>query len=171
MLSSYIKNIPQVFDEENINNISGSIFGAFQEKNPACHSAMWDAVLQYLQKFPDSWTPINQKNVLNQLSNFLKNGCFGSQQVSYPVLVLLLDFLPPKAIQGEKFFLNFFQNLWAGNSLSHSLNAWVALLSAIRECCLWLIKNASRLDTLCFLPFIYISFFSFLYLFPAEIHF
>ncbi|WOH01951.1 hypothetical protein DCAR_0521338 [Daucus carota subsp. sativus] len=144
VLSSYIKNIPQVFDEENINNISGSIFGAFQEKNPACHSAMWDAVLQYLQKFPDSWTPINQKNVLNQLSNFLKNGCFGSQQVSYPVLVLLLDFLPPKAIQGEKFFLNFFQNLWAGNSLSHSLNAWVALLSAIRECCLWLIKNASR---------------------------
>lgn len=144
VLSSNIKNIPQVFDEENINILSGNILGAFQEKDPACHSSMWDAILQFSQKFPDSWTSRNQKNILNQLFNFLRNGCFGSQQVSYPVLVLLLDVLPPKAIDGEKFFLSFFQNLWAGRSLSHSLNAWVALYSAIRECFLWLIRNASR---------------------------
>lgn len=148
VLSSYIKNIPQIFDEENILSLSGNILGAFQEKDPACHSSMWDAILQFSKKFPDMWSNRNQKNIINQLCNFLRNGCFGSQQVSYPVLVLLLDVLPPKAIEGEKFFLNFFQNLWAGRSLSHSPNAWVALFSAIRECCLWLIRNASRLDTL-----------------------
>ncbi|KAL8146674.1 E3 ubiquitin-protein ligase listerin isoform X2 [Apium graveolens] len=144
VLSSYIKNIPQVFDEENIRMLSGKILGAFQEKDPACHSSVWDAILQLSQKFPDSWTNTNQKNILNQLCNFLRNGCFGSQQVSYPVLVLFIDVLPPKAIQGEKFFINFFQNLWAGRSLSNSSNAFVALFSSIRGCYLWLIRNASR---------------------------
>lgn len=157
VLRSYIKNIPQVINEDKINTLSGAILGAFQEKDPACHLSMWEAILLFSKKFPDSWTTLSQKTLLNRLWQFLRNGCFGSQQVSYPVLVRFLDTLPPKAITGEKFFLEFFQNLWAGRSLSHSIKAyWLALFSAFRECYLWGLKNASRCDLLCFFVNLYI---------------
>lgn len=145
VLRSYIKNIPQVINDDNINTLSGAILGAFQDKDPACHLSMWEAILLFSKKFPDRWTTLSQKTLLNRLWQFLRNGCFGSQQVSYPVLVRFLDSLPPKAITGEKFFLEFFQNLWAGRSLSHSIKAyWLALFLAFRECYLWGLKNASR---------------------------
>ncbi|GFZ19943.1 HEAT/U-box domain-containing protein [Actinidia rufa] len=75
------------------------------------------------------------------------NGCFGSQQVSYPALVIFLDAIPPKSITGEKFFLEFFQNFLAGGNPSHSLNAdpdGLAFFQAFRECFLWGLQNASR---------------------------
>ncbi|XP_059429493.1 E3 ubiquitin-protein ligase listerin [Corylus avellana] len=146
VLRSFIKNIPHTFNEGSIKTLSGTILGAFQEKDPACHSSMWDAVLLFSKRFPDSWTSLNvQKIVLNRFWHFLKNGCFGSQQVSYPALVLFLDTLPPKAIVGEKFFLDFFQSLWAGRNPSHSSNAnRLAFFRAFKECFLWGLRNASR---------------------------
>jgi hypothetical protein len=154
VLRSFIKNIPHTFNEGNIKTLSGTILGAFQEKDPACHSSMWDAVLLFSKRFPDSWTSLNvQKIVLNRFWHFLKNGCFGSQQVSYPALVLFLDTLPPKAIVGEKFFLEFFQSLWAGRNPSHSSNAnRLAFFLAFKECFLWGLRNASR--------FAFLSYFS-----------
>uniref|UniRef100_A0A2P2LM14 E3 ubiquitin-protein ligase listerin n=1 Tax=Rhizophora mucronata TaxID=61149 RepID=A0A2P2LM14_RHIMU len=146
VLKSFIKSIPQVFYEGNMKTLAAAILGAFQEKDPMCHSSMWEALLLFSKKFPDSWTLVNvQKVVLNRLWHFLGNGCFGSQQVSYPALILYLDTLPPKTVAGEKFFHDFFHNLWDGRNHSHSTIAdQLAFFCAFKECFLWVLCNASR---------------------------
>ncbi|KDP32598.1 hypothetical protein JCGZ_13148 [Jatropha curcas] len=145
-LKSFIKNIPHAFDEGNMKTLGTAILGAFQEKDPTCHLSMWDALLLFSKRFPESWTLLNvQKIVLNRLWHFLKNGCFGSQQVSYPALVLFLGTVPPKSIVGEKFFLDFFHNLWDGRTLSSSTTADnLAFFRAFKECFFWALHNASR---------------------------
>lgn len=146
VLRSFIKNVPHAVDEGNIKLLAAAILGAFQEKDPTCHAPMWDTIFVFCQKFPDCWAKINvQKTVLNRLWHFLKNGCFGSQQISYPPLVLFLEIVPPTAVVKDKFFLEFFQNLWDGRSLSHFLNAErEAFFLAIKECFLWALRNVSR---------------------------
>lgn len=145
-LRSFIKNVPHVFNEGNMETMAGIILGAFQEKDPTCHSSMWDMILLFSKRFPDSWTSLNvQKAILSRFWYFLRNGCFGSHQVSYPALVLFLDCIPPKAMVGEKFFLEFFQNLWAGRSISNASNAdGKAFFGAFKECLIWGLHNASR---------------------------
>lgn len=146
VLKSYIKNIPHVFNEGNLKMIATAILGAFQEKDPVCHSSMWDAILLLSKRFPDCWTVLNaQKTILNRFWHFLKNGCFGSQQVSYPALVLFLDVVPPKAVAADKFFQDFFNSLWAGRNEPHSSNSdHKAFFRAFKECFLWGLLNASR---------------------------
>lgn len=146
VLRSFVKNTPQVFNEGNMKVIAPSILGVFQEKDPICHSSMWDMVLLFSKRFPESWTLLNvQKIVLNRLWNFLRNGCFGSQQVSYPALVLFLDILPPKSVVVDKFLQDFFHSLWAGRNQPHSSNTdQLAFFNAFKECFLWGILNASR---------------------------
>ena len=146
VLTSFIKNVPHTVDEGNMKTLAAAILGAFQEKDSACHSSMWDTIILFSSKFPNSWTLLNvQKTQLNRFWHFLRNGCFGSQQVSYPALVLFLDAMPPEAIAGEKVFLEFFQNLWAGRNPFHSLNEdRQAFFVAFRECFLWGLCNASR---------------------------
>ncbi|XP_024158804.1 E3 ubiquitin-protein ligase listerin isoform X2 [Rosa chinensis] len=146
VLSSFIKNVPQAFNEGNMKTLAAALLGGFQEKDPACHSSMWDAILLFSNKFPESWTSVNvQKTVLNRFWDFLRNRCFGSQQVSYPSLVLFLHTVPSKAVVAETFFLEFFKNLWAGRNPSHSLNAdRVAFFRALQECFLWALHNVSR---------------------------
>ncbi|KAI3737494.1 hypothetical protein L2E82_27498 [Cichorium intybus] len=46
VIRSYIKNIPHVINEANIKTIALSILSAFQEKDPNCHSSMWEASLK-----------------------------------------------------------------------------------------------------------------------------
>ncbi|KAK3218984.1 hypothetical protein Dsin_012954 [Dipteronia sinensis] len=146
VLRSFIKNIPHAFNEGNMKTIATSILGAFQENNPVCHSSMWDTILLFSKRFPDSWTLLNiQKTILNRLWNFLRNGCFGTQQISYPALVLFLEVVPPKAVAADKFFLDFFQSLWAGRNQPHSSNAdQPAFFQAFKECFLWGLCNTSR---------------------------
>ncbi|KAJ7982619.1 E3 ubiquitin-protein ligase listerin [Quillaja saponaria] len=143
---SFIKNIPEAFNDGNINMLAEAIFGILQEKDPTCHSSMWDLILLFSKRFPVSWNSVNvHKTILNPLWHLLKNGCFGSQQVSYPSLVLFLNYVPPKAIVREKFFLEFFKNLWAGRNPSHSSNAdRLPFFMAYEECFLWVLRNASR---------------------------
>jgi hypothetical protein len=146
VLCSCIKNIPHAFTDSNLKNVANAILGSFSEKDPTCHSAMWDTILLFSNKFPEGWNTVSvSKTVLSRFWNFLKNGCFGSQQVSYPALVLFLETVPPKAVVGEKFFPDFFQNLWAGRHLSVSSSAnRIMFFLAFRECFLWALKNASR---------------------------
>lgn len=146
VLRSFIKNIPQAFNEGKVKILAPAILGAFQERNPACHSSMWEVILLFSRRFPESWTSLNVKEpVLNRFWNFLRNGCFGSQQVSYPALVLFLEIVPPKVVVGEKFFLDFFSNLWAGRNPSQSSNAdRLAFFRAFKECLIWGLHNASR---------------------------
>ncbi|CAJ1970731.1 unnamed protein product [Sphenostylis stenocarpa] len=144
VLKSLIKNIPQAINDGNIKTVAGAILGAFNEKDPTCHPSMWDVILLFFRKFPDGWSSLNiQKGILNPFWNFLRNGCFGSQQVSYPALVLFLDNVPPKSVGGVKFFLEFFKNLWIGRRISLSTER-PAFFQALRECFLWSLKNASR---------------------------
>ncbi|KAG8387925.1 hypothetical protein BUALT_Bualt02G0072000 [Buddleja alternifolia] len=146
VVRSSIKNIPHAISEGDMKVIAAAILGCFQEKHPACHSSMWDTLLLFSKSFPDSWTAVNvQKTILNRLWNFLRNGCFGSQQVSYPALVLFLETVPSKAIIGDKFFLEFFQNLWVGRNISYSSDAErLAFFQALEECFVWGLRNASR---------------------------
>ncbi|XP_058075497.1 E3 ubiquitin-protein ligase listerin isoform X2 [Magnolia sinica] len=145
VLGCFIKHIPHAFSEGNMKTLSVAILGAFQENDPSCHSSMWDAILLFSKKFPDSWSLGNiQKIVLSRFWHFLRNGCYGSQQVSYPALILFLDSIPPKAIAGEEFFLNFFHNLWEGRNSFHSSADRLAFFKAFKECFLWGICNASR---------------------------
>ncbi|KAK4419849.1 E3 ubiquitin-protein ligase listerin [Sesamum alatum] len=146
VVRSCIKNIPHAISEGDMKVLAGTILGSFQEKNPACHSSMWDTFLLFSKSFPESWHAVNvHKTILSRLWNFLKNGCFGSQQVSYPALVLFLEIVPSESITGGKFFLDFFHSLWAGRSMSYSSNAdRLAFFLAVEECFLWGLRNASR---------------------------
>lgn len=144
LLKSLIKNMPQAINEGNIKILAGAILGAFNEKDPTCHPSMWDVILLFSRNFPGGWTSLNvQKSILNPFWNFLRNGCFSSHQVSYPALVLFLDNVPPKAVGGDKFYLEFFKNLWVGRKTSLSADR-LAFFQAFKECFLWSLKNASR---------------------------
>lgn len=145
ILGSYVKHMPHVFSVENITPLSTAILSAFREKDASCHSSMWDMILLFLKKFPDSWFLDNvQKGSLACLWHFLRNGCYGSQQVSYPILILLLDAIPPKAVIEESFLLKFFQNLWAGRNPQSSSLDQSTFFEAFKECFLWGLFNASR---------------------------
>ncbi|KAK2652877.1 hypothetical protein Ddye_012733 [Dipteronia dyeriana] len=146
VLRTFIKNIPHACNEGNMKTIATSILGAFEENNPVCHSSMWDTILLFSKRFPDSWTLLNvQKTILNRLWNFLRNGCFGTQQISYPAVVLFLEVVPPNAVAADKFFLDFFQSLWAGRNQPHSSNTdQLAFFQAFKECFLWGLCNTSR---------------------------
>ncbi|KAL2933713.1 E3 ubiquitin-protein ligase listerin [Bienertia sinuspersici] len=146
VLRSFIKNISEVFSEDDVKGLATTVLGAFQEKDRYCYVALWETFLLFSRRFPGSWSYINfQKTFLNRFWQFLRNGCFGSQQVSYPTLVLLLDALPPEVVGGLKFFVDFFQNLWAGRNASHPTVAdRLAFFVALKECFLWVLNNCGR---------------------------
>ncbi|XP_076904678.1 E3 ubiquitin-protein ligase listerin-like [Bidens hawaiensis] len=146
LVGSCVKNISHALTEANIKTLAPVILGALQEKDPTCHSSMWEALLLFSRKFPESWTTLNVHKVLvNPFWNFLRNGCFGSQQVSYPTLVLFLNCVPSKAITVDKFFLEFFRNFWAGKVHSQSSNADLsAFFKSYRECFIWTLQSAQR---------------------------
>lgn len=142
VMRSFIKNIPHAIKETDITHLAV----AFHEKDPSCHSSRWDVILLFSEKFPESWSILKIKiSALSRFWHFLRNGRFGSQQVSYPALLLFLDVLPAQAVEAEKFLLEFFQNLWAGRSLSYSLHLdRLAFFRAMREGFLFCLKNMDR---------------------------
>ncbi|CAH8358759.1 unnamed protein product [Eruca vesicaria subsp. sativa] len=145
LLSSFIKNVPEVFSEGDVRCLAPALLGVFRENNPICHSSMWEALLLFSRKFPKSWGYLNvHKSVLNHLWQFLRNGCFGSQVVSYPALILFLEVMPTQSVEADKFFVNFFNNLLAGRSMCDSSADQLSLLRATTECFLWGLRNASR---------------------------
>lgn len=144
--TSFIKHIPHVYSENNVKTVSAAILGVFHEKEPSCHSSMWDMVLLFSRKFPDCWSYNSiQKVALNRLWSFLRHSCYGSQQISYPALVVFLESVPSTAVGGEQFILNFLQNMWSGrNPLLHSAADSLAFFKALKECFLWGLHNALR---------------------------
>ncbi|XP_010483427.1 PREDICTED: E3 ubiquitin-protein ligase listerin-like [Camelina sativa] len=146
LLSSFIKNVPEVFGEDNIRCLAPALLGVFRENNPTCHSSMWEAVLLFTRKYPQSWVYLNvHKSVLNHLWQFLRNGCYGSPRVSYPALILFLEVMPTQSVEADKFFVNFFKNLLAGRSICDSSSTdQLSLLRATTECFLWGLHNASK---------------------------
>ncbi|KAK3022274.1 hypothetical protein RJ639_045381, partial [Escallonia herrerae] len=51
VLTSYIKNIPHAFNERNMKVLGTAILGAFQEKDPACHSSIYFQGLDVVDNF------------------------------------------------------------------------------------------------------------------------
>lgn len=146
---SFIQHLPEVFREEDMDVVVLSILGTFADRDPACHQHMWDMVLLFTKAFPQSWgTAAVKKTVFPLLWSFLRHGCYGSQQISYPNLVLLISLIPPKAIiPSQNFLLNFFSNLWQGQTAPQSGVAdCSALLKAAQECLIWSVLNAKRYD-------------------------
>ncbi|XP_015087754.1 E3 ubiquitin-protein ligase listerin isoform X1 [Solanum pennellii] len=146
VMRSLIKNIPHTIKKTDIIDLADAILGAFRETDPSCHSSMWDVILLFSRKFPESWSSLKiKKSALSRFWHFLRNGCFGSQQVSYPALVLFLDVVPAQAVEAQKFLLEVLQNLWAGRSLSYSSHLdRLALFEAMKECFLFSLKNTDR---------------------------
>ncbi|KAL0910784.1 hypothetical protein M5K25_018871 [Dendrobium thyrsiflorum] len=145
VLTIYVKNIPHAYNEGNMKSLAAAILGSFQERDMSCHSSMWDMILLFSRRFPDAWYSNNiLKAILNGLWQFLRNGCYGSQKVSYPALLILLESVPPKAVNGEQFLLLFFQSLWAGRNLLHSASDNATFFKAFQECFLWALDNATR---------------------------
>ncbi|XP_072959491.1 E3 ubiquitin-protein ligase listerin [Typha angustifolia] len=145
VLTSYIKHIPHTFNEGNMKVISSAILGSFQEKDASCHSSMWDMILHFSRTFPDSWSHCSIQKVLNRFWLFLRNGCYGSQQISYPVLTQFLESIPLKAVVWEQFIFEFLHNLWAGRNPFHSSAAVsMAFFNAFKQCFLWALHNISR---------------------------
>lgn len=144
-LRSFIKNVPHLFTEKNMRALSVAIFGSFQEKDSSCHPSMWDAVLLFCKTFPSCWTSLNLKNDMQKhLWRFLSSGCFGSQQASYPALVVFVGFIPLELIN-EQFLLDLLQKLWEGRSYAAaSVKDQRAFFGAFEECFLWAFQNASR---------------------------
>ncbi|KAK4759113.1 hypothetical protein SAY87_020414 [Trapa incisa] len=146
VLQSFMKNVPHVFSEENVKRLSPAVLGAFQEKDPTCHMSMWEVIILFPRSFPHCWTYVDvQKIVMNRFWHFLRNGCFGSHQVSYPALVIFLDSVPPKTVEGESFLQDFFVNFWTGRKACLSTNAnRFSFFQAFKECFVWALKNISR---------------------------
>ncbi|RLM58440.1 hypothetical protein C2845_PM18G00190 [Panicum miliaceum] len=146
LLTSYIKHVPHVFDEETMKKLSPTILGAFHEKDVSCHSSMWDTILVFSRKFPEAWSYCNiHKVVLSRFWNFLQNGCYGSKQISYPRLVQFLDSIPPKAVMGQQFVFDFLHNLWDGrNQRQLSAADSLAFCIAFKHIFLCLLENVSR---------------------------
>lgn len=146
LLTSYIKHVPNVFDEETLKKLAPALLGAFHEKDASCHSSMWDATLIFSRKFPDAWSYCNiDKVVLSRFWHFLQNGCYGSKQLSYPRLVPFLDSIPPKTVMGHQFVFDFMHNLWVGrNHRQLSAADSLAFCIAFEQSFLWLLKNVSR---------------------------
>lgn len=146
VLRSYVKNIPHLFNDENMKVIASSVLGSFQEKDPICYSSIWDVFLLFSKRFPESWNMLSvQKVIINRLWHYLRNGCFGSQHVAYPALIIFLDTVPPNAISGEQFFVDFFHNLWAGKNSSFTVSRDRQLFfRCFKECFLWALHNGAR---------------------------
>ncbi|XP_062198194.1 E3 ubiquitin-protein ligase listerin isoform X2 [Phragmites australis] len=146
LLSSYIKHVPHVFGEETMKILSPTLLGAFHEKDASCHSSMWDTILVFSKRFPEAWSYCNiNKVVLSRFWHFLRNGCYGSKQVSYPLLVQFLDSIPSKAGMGQQFVFDFLHNLWDGrNHRQLSAADSLAFCIAFKQSFLWLLENVSR---------------------------
>lgn len=148
-LRSFIQHLPEVFREEDMAVIVPSILGTFAEKDPACHQYMWDMVLLFTKAFPQSWGNTTvKKAVFPHFWSFLRHGCYGSQQISYRYVVLLISLMPPSAVvPSQNFLLNLFNNLWQGQTAPQfGIADFAALLKAVQECLIWSVLNAKRYD-------------------------
>ncbi|EEC72276.1 hypothetical protein OsI_05440 [Oryza sativa Indica Group] len=146
LLASYIKHVSHVFNEESMKVLSPALLGAFNEKDPSCHSSMWDAFLAFSRRFPEAWSYCNiHKVVFSRFWHFLQNGCYGSKQASYPLLVQFLESIPSKAVTTEQFVFDFLHNLWAGrNQRQLSAADSLAFFTTFKQSFLWLLKVLPR---------------------------
>ncbi|EFJ32099.1 hypothetical protein SELMODRAFT_439982 [Selaginella moellendorffii] len=143
----YIQHVPHVLPNDNMEVAAKFILGTFQEKDAGCHQAMWDLILVFTQRFPQTWESSSIRKIVQQrFWAFLRHGCYGSQQVSYPCLLPLLSLIPPAALSPPKgYFVDFFTNLWKGcEEASWTFDQGMLLLNSTKECFMWLLSHEKR---------------------------
>ncbi|GAU13221.1 hypothetical protein TSUD_245910 [Trifolium subterraneum] len=118
-----------------------------KSQRPTIRSATYTVLKSFIKNMPHAITEGNIKSLAGAILGAFNEkdpSCHPSMwDVSYPALVLFLDNVPPKAVSGDKFFLEFFKNLWVGRKTSLSADR-LAFFQAFKECFLWSLKNASR---------------------------
>lgn len=138
----------QVFtDEENLDNFVKLVLGALGEKVTSCHQSMWDMILLFSKNIPQAWGCSSiRKAVLPKFWEFLRHGCFGSQQISYPYILPFLALLSPQFLAPpQDFFLEFFGSLWQGVYVpALSIADRLSLFKTFQECFVWVVKNSKR---------------------------
>uniref|UniRef100_A0A0E0EXA0 E3 ubiquitin-protein ligase listerin n=1 Tax=Oryza meridionalis TaxID=40149 RepID=A0A0E0EXA0_9ORYZ len=120
LLASYIKHVSHVFNEEAMKVLSPALL--------------------------EAWSYCNiHKVVFSRFWHFLQNGCYGSKQASYPLLVQFLESIPSKAVTTEQFVFDFLHNLWAGrNQRQLSAADSLAFFTTFKQSFLWLLKVLPR---------------------------
>ncbi|KAI5061228.1 hypothetical protein GOP47_0023733 [Adiantum capillus-veneris] len=149
-LRAFAQNVSSVFSVKDIDGMAGVVLGSFSEKDPACHTAMWDMVLYFSQKYPEAWnTSATSKFVLPRLWSFLRHATYGSAKESYPCVLPLLSVLPSQTMKlSIQFLKDLFTSLWDGHNVCYmALEDQILCLKTIQECFLWVINNADRFST------------------------
>ncbi|KAK5577128.1 hypothetical protein RB653_002066 [Dictyostelium firmibasis] len=123
VLATVIKKIPG-YVEKNFKDFSSKVLGLFSEKDSSTHLYMWDAIISFLKSYGDkAWGNVDvRKHVLPRLWAFLRSGCYGSFELSYPSILPLLTFIPNSIVIGTTtttdinigFFKELFTNLEKG---------------------------------------------------------
>ncbi|PNY04264.1 E3 ubiquitin-protein ligase listerin-like protein, partial [Trifolium pratense] len=118
-----------------------------KSQRPTIRSATYTVLKSFIKNMPHAITEGNIKSLAGAILGAFNEkdpSCHPSMwDVSYPALVLFLDSVPPKAVSGDKFFLEFFKNLWVGRKTFLSADR-LAFFQAFKECFHWSLKNASR---------------------------
>ncbi|MCO5575765.1 hypothetical protein L7F22_029569 [Adiantum nelumboides] len=146
-LRAFAQNVSAVFSVKDIDSVAGVVLGSFAEKDPACHTAMWDMVLYFSQKYPEVWnTSAANKFVLPRFWSFLRHATYGSAKESYPCILPLLSVLPSQTMKlSVQFLKELFTSLWDGHILCYMvLEDQLLCLRTIQECFVWVINNAER---------------------------
>ncbi|KAN0018268.1 hypothetical protein ACTFIU_010882 [Dictyostelium citrinum] len=101
VLTTVIKKIPG-YVEKNFKDFSSKVLGLFSEKDSSTHLYMWDAIISFLKQYGDkAWSNVDvRKHVLPRLWAFLRSGCYGSFELSYPSILPLLTFIPNSIVIG-----------------------------------------------------------------------
>ncbi|GAQ92748.1 Zinc finger RING-type domain containing protein [Klebsormidium nitens] len=131
---------------ENLSAVAPLILGSLTEREPAVHRAMWDMLLSFVRFFSGGWEFVNvRKAVLPGLWGLLRHACYGSAEVSYPCLLVLVSLLPHGVVgTGPEFWGELFGALWGGREACVAEVEWQALLRAWRECLVYVLTNAEK---------------------------
>ncbi|EAL70330.1 RING zinc finger-containing protein [Dictyostelium discoideum AX4] len=102
VLTTVIKKLAG-YVEKNFKDFSSKVLGLFSEKDSSTHLYMWDAIISFLQQYGDkAWSNVDvRKHVLPRLWAFLRSGCYGSFELSYPSILPLLTFIPNSIVIGS----------------------------------------------------------------------
>lgn len=131
---------------ENLSAVAPLILGSLTEREPAVHRAMWDMLLSFVRYFPGGWELVNvRKAVLPGLWGLLRHACYGSAEISYPCLLVLVSLLPSGVVgTGPAFWGELFGAIWGGREACVAEVEWQALLRAWRECLVYVVANAEK---------------------------
>ncbi|CAI2178767.1 13194_t:CDS:10 [Funneliformis geosporum] len=136
--------------EERLEMFSATyLMRVFNDKDTSVHQDLWDSLLIFTRRFPQSWLIASKKKpMLPKLYNFLRSGAFGSINVSYPSILPLIVHLPQELINfDKKFYEVFFSNFWKGLSspVIDRFNSSV-FLESYSECLVYYIIKLEKND-------------------------